>query len=159
MELTAGDIAEWVSGVGSLLAVIVALWFSMQSRRDLQYERLLQVTAWVENVEGQEGWKLVTQNSTQQPIFSWVCTIKWQTADGRNCSYVATQANAGIIPPGHSEFEWTPDDEPQGEAGIRTSLTFLDSMGRTWTRLDTGRLVRATTKNTILLSGLSEVSK
>ena len=152
MNLTASDLAEWVSGIGSLLAVVVALWFSFQSRRDLAYGRLRQVHAWVENLHDEKGWKLVVQNSTEQPVFEWTCVVRYRSGDEAIQSEHVTQADVGIIPPGHYEFPWTPGHAPLGEAGIGASFTFVDATGRIWTRLSTGRLIRATLKEKALLS-------
>lgn len=156
MNTTSSDLAAWVSGIGSLLAVVVALWFSVQARRDLVYERLLQVHAWVENLGADRGWKLVVQNSTEQPIFTWVCAVRWSNHDAGSQSDLLTHANAGIIPPGRSEFPWTPEHAPRGEAGIGASFTFVDAVGRVWTRLGTGSLAKASASDKALLSAPPE---
>lgn len=143
--------ADWISGIGSLLAVAVALYFSLQQRNDLKAERLLSVNTWIEKSE-ESGWKLVIHNATPQPIYRWLCTVKWPSnKPGEFVTDRVTQDQLGIVPPGQYEFSWEPEQPPHKEAGIQTTLIFADIHSQLWTRLSTGKLRKTSTNEQLLL--------
>lgn len=140
-------IADLLAGIGSLIAVAVALWYSQLHRRDLNHERLLSIHVWVERVSGTDAaWKLVIENGTTRPIYQWECTLSWESLDTggkalHNVDQVAS-TDLGIIPPGHHEYAWKPSPDPVGEQAVLPRLSFVDSRQRRWMRSAKGELKR-----------------
>mgnify|MGYP000184927828 CR=1 FL=1 len=145
--MSASVAADLLAGVGSLIAVGVALWYSQLHRRDLNHERLLSIHVWAERLSGSSGeWKLIIENGTSRPIYLWECRLSWDHVDeggGLTSSEDRVDStDLGIIPPGHHEYSWLPSPAPAGEHAVFPSLEFQDSRGRTWIRSVQGEVKR-----------------
>ena len=143
------DLSSWFAAVSTFVAVAVALWYSQLQRRDVAHDRLCDVHAWVEKMPDDPGcWKLVVENLTRQPIYRWHCILalgaqEKQTAEGKSeLIQELGHVDKGIIPPGHHEFSWEPEDQPLGESFVNVTLFFKDGKGHFWRRLEDGNLKR-----------------
>lgn len=144
------ELAYWVSGVATTSAVIVALWFSAQARRDARHQEFHRVYAWAEfaplfHATGyDDGWKLVFSNLTDIPLFRWAATVEWTSLAGDRERMMLTNVAMGMLAPGRSECTWNPAKPPTTEADIEVALIFQDAAGQKWVRRCTGLLARAT---------------
>ena len=145
MHLDGSVAADWVSGIGSLLAVAVALWFSAQETRERRRERLASVTMWAENSGDPSGWKLVAVNDTAQPIFSWSCLLDYEAPEG-HIAEVLRHIDVGILPPGRFEFPWQPTAALLQESNVIPTLAFRDASGGVWMRSPMGALRHPTSR-------------
>jgi hypothetical protein len=156
------ELAYWVSGVATTAAVIVALWFSAQARRDARHQELHRVYAWAEfapvlhSTGYDDGWKLVFSNLTDLPVFQWAAAVEWTAAAGDRERMTFTNASMGILAPGRSECAWNPAQTPAHETSIEVALCFKDAAHQTWTRRHTGILGRATASERAWLSAAPE---
>lgn len=136
------NLADWVSGIGSLLAVAVAIWFSTSDRLDRRAERLAAITIWAEKqpFEGSD-WILIAANDTSQPIINWACRIQYRHEDKIHIEQVESDTD-GILPPGRSQFPWHPGVTPDAESQVSTTIRFRDATGAIWERRLSGKLRR-----------------
>jgi hypothetical protein len=128
-----GPLSEWVSSVISGAAVITALVFSKKSDRRAEDQRLHSVFSWCERVSetnSSSQWILVVSNQTQYPIVEWSAAIKWISPDTGAKVVETVDSEAGVIPPGRSEFPWKPS-KPVGasDAAVSVDLGFRDGNG------------------------------
>ncbi|WIG58329.1 MAG: hypothetical protein OJF49_001074 [Ktedonobacterales bacterium] len=137
-----GSVAEWVSGLGSLGAVITALVFSMRALNDAREARLGAVFAWVEATSSPSAWSLVMSNVTDYPIYQWEVFLRWDL-DSVQMEDTINSTIAGIIPPGKHAFAWTPAASlPGSEAHVSVELRFSDLTGRKRVKKFTGKVTR-----------------
>lgn len=137
-----GSLADWVAGMGSICAVIVAVGFWSLDKRASRKNKLLAVSAWVEksnNNVTENGWKIIIVNGTEQPIFKWNLSINWKNFERTYEEYISYKT-VGIIPPGRTEYPWSPHDTPFEEALVATKLRFQDINTALWARDSQGNL-------------------
>lgn len=140
-----GAVSDWISGISTLVAVVVALLFSLRAEHAERNARLAAVFAWYE--AGLPSGHLCTTNSTEAPIYDWRATVTWtdpQTGATRTLS--TGSADFGLLPPGKLEFQLRigPEAIPGNDAAVAVRLDFADAMGRRFTRSATGALTRST---------------
>lgn len=156
------ELAYWVSGAATIAAVIVALWFSEQARRDTRHQELHRVYAWAEfapilHPTGyDDGWKLVFSNLTDLPVFRWAAAVEWTSVAGQRERMTVTNGSMGLLAPGRSECAWKPAHVPAHETSIEVTLVFEDAAHQTWVRRRTGLLGRATATERARLSAAPE---
>ena len=156
------ELAYWVSGVATTAAVIVALWFSAQARRDARRQELHRVYAWAEfapvrhSTGYDHGWKLVFSNLTDIPVFRWAATVEWTSLADHRERITVTNVSMGMLAPGRSECAWNPAKPPTTEASIEVTLVFEDAAREKWVRRCTGLLARATPTERAWLSAAPE---
>lgn len=137
-----GDVATWVSGIATLVAVAVALVFSVRGERRQRAIEVSQVHAWVQQHSDPSDprWKLIVSNKTDYPITRWLVLISWD-ADGVGHTDTVDHEEMGIIPPGVQSFDWkSPDDPPTTDSRLSVTISFKDGDGRTRRRLPDGAL-------------------
>lgn len=146
-----GSVSEWVSGIATTIAVIVALVFSMRSERDQREATLASVYAWVEIRRAQtEGGGRVgvlsVANDTHYPIYKWTIRIEWDAPGGQVESHSLDESVHGLLLPGTRTLEI---DEgggvllPSHDAAFSVDLRFCDANGQMRHRMPTGKLVKA----------------
>jgi len=141
----AGTLGQWVSGIGSLSAVLVAIGALFEERRRLARAAqqahdasLSQLYAWLALVyEGgiPHRWEVRFNNATLTPIYYWV--LRLEGYPGIHFCHLTT----GPIVPG-STARVIPESVsvPLDAAKIsRTMLVFCDVESRTWQRNFDGR--------------------
>ena len=137
-----GDVSGWVSGIGSLLAVVVALSFAVIQYRESRAERLRAIYAWVEN-HGSNEWSLVVNNLTQHPIYQWSVRLEWPTRQGQPTFDSVGAVQVGLMPPGLNRYAWSPAGSvPEVDSGVTVSIQFVDASGRKYERVPRGGLRR-----------------
>ena len=147
MEL--GTVSEWVSGLATAVAVVVALVFSLRQDREQRERKLASVYAWVELDRDLSGdlppatlWLI---NNTDFPIYEWESTVAWPSSGEAGVEKAVTGASDwGLLRPGKHDFSLANTRErplPSNDAHIDVELKFRDASGVLRTRLSTGRLV------------------
>lgn len=137
-----GVVAEWVQGLGSLGAVITALFFSMRAINDALEAKHGAVFAWVEATDSPNIWSLVLSNGTDYPIYQWEVFLRWNL-DSVEMEDAINSAMAGIIPPGKHTFDWSPAASlPESEAFVGVELRFSDLTGRKRVRKFQGKVAK-----------------
>jgi hypothetical protein len=159
-----GDVATWVSAIGTVLAVVVALWFSgRDGRRRRKEERRYQaerITAWIDRLHMPETPEVsmltvAIQNASDQLAYRVVVSLVRDPRGARDPKHLTDdlprdendpvnafkyRAFIGELPPGRTVVVI---DYPGGGSHLRwtAELAFQDAGGRFWVR-DRGGLVR-----------------
>lgn len=143
----AGTLGQWVSGIGSLCAVLVAVRSFVEGRRQIEEKaraeeeaRLTGVYAWLSLVydgAGEAGrWQANFNNTTPIPVYFWILRVEG-LAGTHFC-----HLKSGPILPGVMARDVpvdTGDLAPDPGRVARTALTFCDIKGRVWLRDHDGR--------------------
>ncbi len=144
--LEAGSFAKWVSGIGTLLAVLVAMAVATRDSRVREktekQHQAEQVSAWPVHfgLRGKKVFVIIANNSSL-PIYD--VAISYGAAYGAGNKYfTGTKMNrvVSIVPPGQY-FVDSPEHPGNGmhvKSGI--SISFRDSKGKFWCRDATGNL-------------------
>lgn len=141
-----GTVSDWISGVATAIAVIIALIFSLRAERQEQADKLAAVHAWlaVDQEGGVEAGNLWLVNSTDSPIYEWQVDLSWPTdTDAGGVQMSIGSDSYGLLPPGRYPF---PVREhvvlPANDAHVSVELRFRDAAGKRRRRLPSGRLGR-----------------
>jgi hypothetical protein len=162
LDLERGTIGEWLSGVGTLAAVVVALmishhehrraqWVEAVQRHRLEREEAARVNVWFENPNpGATWWKFVVDNGGRDAIYEWEAAIWWLRTGPpgpgpHNETYVLSASSDGPLPPGRKlERDLVPNTwmrlpnealfpkDPARE--FRVSIMWRDAADRWWLR-------------------------
>ena len=140
-----GSVSDWVAGLATAAAVVVALVFSLRTERQQRDSTLAAVHAWFELALGKDAARTGTLrliNATSYPVYEWSVEVRW--ADGA-MGVATSQADHGLLPPGDHHFALSADglDLPGNDADVQVDLRFRDAEGHARHRLPTGRLVTA----------------
>ena len=145
-----GAVSDWVSGVATATAVIVALVFSLRLERQQRAAELAAVHAWFElrpAADGQRGGVLWLVNDTSYPIYDWSVAVSWRAQGSEPVEIEIGRGDHGLIPPGRrAEFTLrdSPDTPlPANDADVAVELRFRDATGRERCRMPGGKLKRA----------------
>jgi hypothetical protein len=143
------DITDWLTAIGTVGAVVTALYFSTRDgRRAAQRERRHQadlVTAWIENMEGTTCNIKVT-NASPQPVYYLVVSLVAvqgafrKTAVGDRLSDASSlRTLVGLVTPGTT---WTTIQSRGGAMNLRfgVEVAFQDTAGVCWLRTGQGKL-------------------
>lgn len=163
LDAEAGTIGEWLSGIGTLAAVVVALMINHHEHRRAQYveavrrnqqerEEAARVNAWYEPDldgrgqmnEGSVEWVLVVDNAYAAPIYDWQAGI-WYLPPGQPSveSFTPSASTHGRLFPGRRIEErfalgWRRDGTllfPRHPTQeLRVSIMWRDTAGRWWLR-------------------------
>jgi len=137
-----GTIGEWVSGAGTVAAVVAALNIARaEATRQRSQIRaaadaaMSQVFVWLrlrysDVTEAPTHWEVLFNNATPQPVYFWVAKI--ERLDGHMCHVV----NGPLLPGESSRVFAEPNEAPplMDEQTRRASIEFLDVEGRWWVR-------------------------
>jgi hypothetical protein len=145
-----GDYPTWLAAIGTVAAVVVALYLAgADSRRRGRLERAHQaqlVTAWFTAPPGQGPHVVSVLNGSQQLVYRVIASLVpvrgTATPDFRQqqgLDSTAFRALIGELPPGQFDVEV---GYPGGGGHIRwfVELVFRDAAGVTWVREADGRL-------------------
>lgn len=145
-----GAISDWVSGIATAIAVVVALVFSLRAERDQRNAHLAAVHAWFEgdapSDEGSVSGSLIVVNSTDYPIYVWRAVVGWSGPTGESSQLTATSAALGLLPPGRHDYPLTTSEGgasgelPANDAQVKVTMTFTDASGRVLQRAPGGKL-------------------
>lgn len=137
-----GPVSEWVAGIGTVVAVVVALTFSLRAEREQRNSRLAAVYAWAEvAADPEHTGTLRIINNTESPIYDWRITVSWDGQDGAQKQAQTGFSDYGLLPPGRHAFTFSDDGTlPSNDASLRVQLEFRDAQDRAWKRLSSGRL-------------------
>ena len=141
-----GTVDGWVSGVGTIFAVAVALWFSYKSERDLRELRVASVHGWFEltSTSGGRHGTLWIYNNTDLPIYTWNAVVSWLPTGRDVAVQIETGSpDLGLLPPGKHDFRLNSSDKrplPENDASVSVTLRFTDVLGRQRFRSPLGNL-------------------
>ena len=141
IRLQWGSAGEWVSGIGTVAAVIVALRESSVARYQARLDKLCSVGGWMEIRRQQNGtpyWEITLLNSTDFPIYKWYAEPVGELSSWHLCSSVH-----GSLVPGSSNFEFPGYHGSQQANSVPLQISFQDRDGGIWTREPGGRLINS----------------
>lgn len=159
-----GDVPTWLGGIGTTLAVIVALWQSggetRKRRRDERMSQARQVAAWIEpgdlvpNTDdkpelGDREVAVHIKNGSDVPIYTVIVVLvplKGTKAErGEDVVYVGPEMAShmvfSVVPPGIYETTFAlPPWANKEDQRTGAEIAFMDSAGRSWARRGNGEL-------------------
>ena len=136
-----GTMGEWVSGIGTFAAVVVALSTTRNAQRfELgikSRERDMLLTAiyvWLSRsldmtTGSPLGWSVSFTNATPQPVYYWVTRI--EGVNGHLCHVINDPILPGRSTRGLVDRQYAP---PASDQVPRAMIEFVDSAGRLWVR-------------------------
>lgn len=139
-----GAVSDWVAGIATVVAVVVAFWFSLRADRQQESERVAHVFAWM-TMHADGGLVLSVSNGTAAPIYDWTVEATWLDEASERTTLTTGSGEFGLLPPGRYEFPLrndAPVGRPRVDSAIEISLTFTDGAGRRRMRHPNGRLTR-----------------
>jgi hypothetical protein len=160
-----GDIPTWIAGIGTVAAVIVALWLAIRDsrRRDAERRRAQaeKVGAWFRKFDPsvfRQRFRL--GNASEQSAYRVVVSseaIGKPSWNFRRADPSAFRALIGVLPPGGIDGEI--DLPPAGGVDVIWALevAFRDAAGRCWVRSAAGQL-REIKADPVAHYGLKDVS-
>ena len=144
--LEAGSFAEWVSGIGTLLAVLVAMAIATRDARVREktekQHQAEQVSAWPVyfGLRNKKAFVLIANNSSL-PVYD--VAISYGAAYGAGGKYLTgSKMNrvVSLVPPGQYFID-SPKHPGHGmHVKLGISISFRDSGGKFWRRDATGTL-------------------
>jgi len=139
VRVSSQDYAAWFSAVGTVGALVVALYqvFSgvRQDRFDRRRAQACKLSAWpFENDD-----IIVVNNHSGEPVYDAVVTFVVKDRDGRHATIPGSRYVLRVLPPGSWKFK-----SPVGWRGMcaypGVELAFSDANGRHWLRTSRGHL-------------------
>jgi hypothetical protein len=131
-----GPVSEWVSGLGTLAAVVIALWTSIDTERKRLVDKYASVFAWFERAPGATFGTLYIKNSTEYPVYKWEVTATWNDpTSGEKVTEKVGSKELGLLPPSKDPHQFDihekPDRNlPENDADVRVEMVFQDAQGR-----------------------------
>jgi len=144
-----GSVSEWVSGIATSLALILALFLAVRQEIRENDGRLNAVYAWPEMHDGPDNastWRIVVENGTTYPIYEWSIEISWVSpTDGKQIVETFGHEEGGIVIPGRNTFpDWEPSGSiPPSDSQVKVEVSFRNASDHLIRRLSTGKLVRS----------------
>ena len=137
-EANLGTWGEWIAGLGSVGAAVVALSAIVIQRHSEDVGNRTAIAAWmdveVDPERGQPYWTVKVRNDTGLPVFEW--TIGSASGTVHLCS-----RENGPIVPDLSRYLLTADEPPDQSRAVALSLEFRDRLGKLWQRDTSGTVV------------------
>jgi hypothetical protein len=142
-----GPVSEWVAGVGTLAAVLVALWTSLDTERKRLNDKYASVFAWFERAPSATFGTLYIKNSTEYPVYKWDVTVTWNDPiSGEKITEKLGSKELGLLPPSRDAHQFDMHEKadrtlPANDADVRVDMVFQDALGRShkniaaWQRL------------------------
>ena len=132
-----GTWGEWVAGLGSVGAAVVALSAIVIQRHAEDVGKRTAVAAWmdveVDPERAQPYWTVKIRNDTGLPIFEW--GIGSASGTVHLCS-----AEQGPIVPDLSRYLLAAEEPPDQARAVALSLEFRDRLGTLWQRDVSGKI-------------------
>jgi hypothetical protein len=137
-----GSVSDWVSGIATAVAVVVALIFSLRAERHEREQKLGAVYAWftIQRDANAESGILWLHNATEVPIYEWRVRVEYLHND-EEVEVSTGSEDLGILPPGRFSFPLHGTHSlPSNDSAVRVKLRFRDANGRGLSRTPTGAL-------------------
>jgi hypothetical protein len=144
------DLSDWLTAIGTIGAVVTALWLSSKDarrlRKEKEREQAERISGWMEELEENDPerktiltHRLIVRNASEQLVYNLVASIV--TANGSPVGRNEYRTYAGRVPPGQSQYIV---EHPGHGMSKRFSIevAFQDSGGRCWVRNGKGELKR-----------------
>lgn len=130
-----GPVSEWVAGIGTLAAVSVALWTSLDTERKRLKDKYASVFAWFERAPGATFGTLYIKNNTEYPVYRWDVTVTWSDPiSGEKITENLGSKDLGLLPPSKDPHQFDIHEKnrtlPDNDADVRVDMTFQDALGR-----------------------------
>jgi len=141
MTIQWGDVASWVSGIGTISATGAALYFALRQEGRAEASELGRVYCWARRPVGETDWELVVENGTEYPIYRWKADLTWADPQGAQQHDSVSDDEVGLLPPGRERFDWKPQGQtPPVDAQVAVEIRFRDRQGRFRVRTAEGGL-------------------
>lgn len=147
-----GDVPTWVAGVGTLLAVAVALWLAGRDdrrwRQEVRRRQAELITAWFggpdrpRNPDRPNDKPVTIANASPQLVYEMIVSLVAVQGAYRQDARKGGESGriyVGQVPPGRYETFMRDVDYGMYKA-YGLELAFQDAAGRYWRRLGDGRL-------------------
>ena len=132
-----GTWGEWIAGIGSVSAAVVALSAIVIQRHAEDVSKRTAIAAWmdveVDPERGQPYWTVKVRNDTGLPIFQWAIT------SSNGSVHLCSQENGPIVPD-MSRYLLAAEEPPDQSRAVALVLEFRDRLGKLWKRDDSGRV-------------------
>jgi hypothetical protein len=131
-----GPVSEWVAGLGTLAAVLVALWTSLDTERKRLNDKYAAVFAWFERAPSATFGTLYIKNSTEYPVYKWDVTVTWNDpSSGEKIIERLGSKDLGLLPPSKDLHQFDIQEKtdrtlPHSDADVRVDMVFQDALGR-----------------------------
>lgn len=147
-----GDVPSWLSAIGTVGALLVAMWLLFEEIKDRRASReadkqrvARRLSGWCE-VKGDEAI-LWIQNLSEEPAYDVVGYLGKAGTNLESLPYpdnVYMEAGFGVVPPGQ-KLDFKIDDRRFFASDIfpdipAVAIEFTDANGRHWRRLANGEL-------------------
>lgn len=132
-----GTWGEWIAGIGSVSAAVVALSAIVIQRRAEDVSKRTAIAAWmdveIDPERGQPYWTVKVRNDTGLPVFQWAIT------SSNGSVHLCSQENGPIVPD-MSRYLLTAGEPPDQARAVALVLEFRDRLGKLWERDVSGRV-------------------
>jgi hypothetical protein len=126
-----GTWGEWIAGIGSVSAAVVALSAIVMQRHAEDVGRRTAIAAWmdveVDPERGQPYWTVKVRNDTGLPVFQWAIT------SSNTSVHLCSQENGPIVPD-LSRYLLSAEEAPDQTRAVALVLEFRDRIGKLWQR-------------------------
>jgi hypothetical protein len=132
-----GPVSDWVSGLATLAAVVVALWTALDTERKRLNEKYASVFAWFERAPGATFGTLYIKNSTEYPVYTWEVTATWNHPESNTeITEKVGSRELGLLPPSKEPHQFDIHEQPErslpkNDSDVLVDMIFQDAQGRT----------------------------
>jgi hypothetical protein len=132
-----GTWGEWIAGIGSVSAAVVALSAIVIQRHEEDVRKRTALAAWmdveVDPASGRPYWAVKVRNDTDLPVFEWGIN----SADGS--VHLCSQENGPIVPD-MSRYVLSTEQPPDQARAVALAVEFRDRLGKLWLRPSSGQV-------------------
>lgn len=140
-----GPVSDWVAGLATLAAVVVALWTSVDTERKRINEKYASVFAWFERAPGATFGTLYIKNSTDYPVYKWEVVASWNDPNsGEKITEKVGSKELGLLPPSKDPHQFDIHEKPDrnlplNDSDVRVDMEFQDVLGKSHNNSNLGR--------------------